>query len=555
MFKFNPLILSGLDLVGEGGSGGSEFFKDPVASEGGLPTVGNANGDVRLALNTDTLYAWDQAEMRWIQQPNQQANFGTTPNAQGYSIILDDNTANIRRRALELQPADSLNPGGVSILAQNFAGNKTFDNEVTVTQLLTASANLQVDGTATVDVDLNVGQNVVITGDLTVNGTTTTINTTNLDVTDQNITVNDGGNDVSAEGAGLTIQRSGTDGSLVYQEALASRWAGGPLGSEIEFANISSTQTLTNKTIDADSNTITNIEDADIKAGADINASKIATGVVNNTEFNTLNGVTSSIQGQLDAKQPLDPTLTALAAYNTDGLLVQTAPDTFAGRSIESSGNSVTVTNGDGVSGNIDLEVNPANVNHDDLNGFVANEHIDHSTVSMNTGANSGLTGGGDLTVSRDLSVDINGTTELTAPAAADTILVYDDNLGVLRKVTLQNIISAFQAPDDQGPETFALQENQVAQSTNVTINIGQTRSAVVQYSLYLDATTDLYQEGEIRILQTTTGNFELSRNFTGDDMGLEFSMIGSGNLRCTTPSFPGFVSLRFSNRVSTTII
>lgn len=60
--------------------------------------------------------------------------------------------------------------------------------------------------------------------------------------------------------------------------------------------------TLTNKTIDADSNTITNIENADIKTGAAIDAAKIADGSVSNAEFQYLDGVTSSIQTQLNGK-------------------------------------------------------------------------------------------------------------------------------------------------------------------------------------------------------------------------------------------------------------
>jgi hypothetical protein len=60
--------------------------------------------------------------------------------------------------------------------------------------------------------------------------------------------------------------------------------------------------TLTNKTIDADSNTITNIENADIKAGAAIDASKIADGSVSSTEFQYLANVTSDIQTQLNSK-------------------------------------------------------------------------------------------------------------------------------------------------------------------------------------------------------------------------------------------------------------
>jgi len=70
------------------------------------------------------------------------------------------------------------------------------------------------------------------------------------------------------------------------------------------------------------------------------------------TELSYVKGTTSTIQSQLNGKQALDATLTALAAYNTNGILTQTAADTFTGRTITGTTNRVTVTNGDGVSGN-----------------------------------------------------------------------------------------------------------------------------------------------------------------------------------------------------------
>jgi hypothetical protein len=50
--------------------------------------------------------------------------------------------------------------------------------------------------------------------------------------------------------------------------------------------------------------------------------------------------------------QPLDATLTALAAHNTNGLLTQTAADTFTGRTITGTANKITVSDGSGVGGN-----------------------------------------------------------------------------------------------------------------------------------------------------------------------------------------------------------
>jgi hypothetical protein len=130
-------------------------------------------------------------------------------------------------------------------------------------------------------------------------------------LTNKTIDADGTGNSMIADGSVSNAEFQRLDGvTSDIQTQLDGKQASG------SYITASSTDTFTNKTIDADGtgNSITNIEDANIKASAAIDASKIADGSVSNAEFQRLDGVTSDIQTQLDAKGVGDITAVNTAA-------------------------------------------------------------------------------------------------------------------------------------------------------------------------------------------------------------------------------------------------
>ena len=111
---------------------------------------------------------------------------------------------------------------------------------------------------------------------------------------------------------------------------------GGVSGAVTLNADVTATSTnaFTNKTIDADAtgNNITNIENANIKSAAAIDATKIADGSVTSAEFQYINSLSSNAQTQIDLKAPLaspaltgNPTAPTQSAGNNSTRIATTA--------------------------------------------------------------------------------------------------------------------------------------------------------------------------------------------------------------------------------------
>jgi hypothetical protein len=121
------------------------------------------------------------------------------------------------------------------------------------------------------------------------------------------------------------------------------------------------------------------------------------------TSINVLDTVESAFekaQGQIDARQPLDATLTALAAYNTNGLLTQTAADTFTGRTITGTASRISITDGNGVLGNPTIDIDTAYVGQTSITtlGTVTTGTWTATTIALANGGTGSTTAAGART-------------------------------------------------------------------------------------------------------------------------------------------------------------
>ncbi len=215
------------------------------------------------------------------------------------------------------QSATQLKRGNIGDLQTYMQNNLTFTTntntntgvDMTNATLLTKLANLEsTSGTANEDIVIGTDSDdtIVITGNLKVSGTTTTINSETVNIADHNIVL-DSNNTTSAaiDGAGITIE-GGTGDDVTFKWNVAGSVFQIKKGSSLTglaldtlnvatirygSTNITSTAAELNK-LDGYTGGVTELNYLDTLH---------ATGVTS-TEFDYLDGVTSNIQTQLNAK-------------------------------------------------------------------------------------------------------------------------------------------------------------------------------------------------------------------------------------------------------------
>lgn len=198
------------------------------------------------------------------------------------------------------------------------------------------------------------------------------------------------------------------------------------------------TQTLTNKTIDGDNNTVQDLPVTAIKtvlgdankvllrdasgvvtsalAGnsnltTGIDAAKLSSGAVSNTEFDYLNGVTSAIQTQLDAKVDENAAITGATntkiTYDAKGLV--TAGAALAAGDLPTGIDATKIADG-----------SVTNTEFQYINTVTSNVQTQLNSKASN-GANSDITSLSGLTTA--LSIGQGGTGQTTAQTARNALL------------------------------------------------------------------------------------------------------------------------------------
>lgn len=230
-----------------------------------------------------------------------------------------------------------------------------------------------------------------------------------------------------------------------------------------------------------------------------------------------------------DIANTLTPTVT-LAPFSTTNLAEGSNLYFTDERAQDAVGNILTDTTSvdftyNDAGNTISAAVLPAGVNHNALQNYVANQHIDHSAVSINPG--TGLTGGGDITASRTLSIantavtagtygasgvpqfTVNAQGQITAASNGPALVIGDNFEQFLDDTTFTttsnaNQVAASFTTSTKQPGLYRIQFNWV-------YSISATTSDVI-FGIYVD---NVLIDGEYRQEVSETTNQRIPWTYT----------------------------------------
>jgi hypothetical protein len=168
----------------------------------------------------------------------------------------------------------------------------------------------------------------------------------------------------------------------------------------------------------------------------------------------------------LDAQQ-LDATLTSLAAYNTNGILTQTAADTFTGRTI-TNGGGLTITNGSGVSGNPTISMTES---------FII--AIGDETTAITTGT-------AKVTFRMPYAFTVSAVRASLTTASSSGTPTFDINEGGVSILSTKLTIDASEKTSTTAATAAVISDTALADDAEITIDVDVAGTGAAGAKIYL---------------------------------------------------------------------
>lgn len=223
-------------------------------------------------------------------------------------------------------------------------------------------------------------------------------------------------------------------------------------------------------------------------------------------------------------------------------------------------------TFGSGLSGSGNVTVNTGGVSETSANsGSTTIRTGNSSGTGGDTGSVTLLTGDADE-VSGDIVIQTGtaGTTRGSISLDATEVNVNSVKIINLATPTAGTDAAnksyvdsaAIYVTGDLGQVSFSLANNQSSYSnvTGVAFANGTSRSAEIHYSVYVNATSSLYESGKLRLIQKGS-SWSIARSMVGDDALVDFDVTTSGQLQYKTANYSGFSAATLKCRAITTSV
>src|SRR6056300_631510 len=362
----------------------TKFWRDIYVSSGSIKFIDPSDNTVvsTLSVGDDGLTLSGNQSVSGSTLPDADNLYDLGSSAKQWKDLYINGTANIDTLTLTsgasvttINDENDMSSDSDTALATQQSIKAYVDSQVTAQDL-----DIQGDSGGALSIDLD-SETLDIAGGTGIstsgNTNTITITTTDSEIVHDNLSGFVANEHIDHSGVSITAGNGLTGGGTIASTRTIAVGAG--TGVTVNSNDVS---------IGQDVGTTANVQFAHIK-GSVISGSSL------------LGVVGTATQGTIDH----DSLANFVANEHIDHSSVSiTAGDGLTGGGTIAANRTINVVGGTGITANSnDIATNDSEIVHDNLSGFVANEHIDHSGVTMTAG--SGLTGGGTIASTRTFNV------------------------------------------------------------------------------------------------------------------------------------------------------